>query len=215
MKSVSSSIVLDPAPSDRRPLTDTLLRLEQVHVQRHPLLQPYGVKLHSAEDKIGLSHRVFRQLGHWHKKKSTSWTTACMTWPPLQALSLTVQDYRCDQTSSVTDRSYGIENKNGVTVGDLFSVVWNTNLTRAMGLIADDGSCMGASYPYTGTTEPCLCYDTLGAQDRSWVKIDEAQVEYEALEGHRFAITDEQKAKQESDGIVRGPVDFEGTEMAS
>jgi hypothetical protein len=92
--------------------------------------------------------------------------------------------------------------------------MWSTNLKRNMGLIPDERSCKGASYPYTGEVDSCLCYDTKGAEDRASAKIDVAQAEYEAIEGHQFAVTTEEKAQQESDGLSTEPMRFEETGMA-
>jgi hypothetical protein len=49
-------------------------------------------------------------------------------------LSLTIQHERCDQKMEQPYRTRELENETGITVGDLFSVMWSTNLKCNMGL---------------------------------------------------------------------------------
>ena len=98
----------------------------------------------------------------------------------MRRLAMTVHHIRCDSRNTSAAVQLAIENPTGITCGDLFEELWNTNLKRNLGLIDDDKDCKGISYPYTGDSEKCLCYDALGPQDRAWLKVEPLRKNLEA-----------------------------------
>ena len=202
----TATIILDSDPSTRKPFTAMTVRIGDAHVQLHPLLLKYRMK-EKYNDNLALSYRLLRELHQWREQGSTSWIDMCVTSPPLRKLRVTIQRIRCDNKSNMDYISCTITNTLGVTVGDLFNVLWDTNLKRNMGLIADDRDCKGVSYPINRKQEPCSCYDIIGAQDRAWRLVEAAKTEYEVKEGRPFQSS---RCK----GFIEGVTGFETTEMA-
>ncbi|KAH4243346.1 hypothetical protein HBI06_007390 [Parastagonospora nodorum] len=80
----------------------------------------------------------------------------------MHRLILTVQHIRYDSTKASGEAKLVIENPTGITCGDLFEEIGNTNLKRNLGLIGDAKDCRGVTYPFIGDSEECLCYDNIG-----------------------------------------------------
>jgi hypothetical protein len=212
---VTASIVVDDNPKEpRQPSTSTSVHIREAEVHIHPLLQLYSFETFYVSDVFSVSYRLLRKLHQWHEQRSTSWSEMCITSPLIRHIHLIVQQSRCDDKSRLDYCIHTIENRTGVTIGDLYSAMWSTNLKCNMGLIANDKSCMGPAYPYTGEQEACLYYNTIGTQDRAWAKVASATAEYELLEGRPFESSDEGMRDLIPNVVIKVTSDIEEPEMA-
>ncbi|EAT85640.1 hypothetical protein SNOG_06989 [Parastagonospora nodorum SN15] len=139
-----ASVILDYKPDGRR---------------------PSATPMHYLDDAFSLSYRLLRPLHNLCEERSTSWHHMCITSPPMHRLILTVQHIRYDSTKASGEAKLVIENPTGITCGDLFEEIGNTNLKRNLGLIGDAKDCRGVTYPFIGDSEECLCYDNIGLPD--------------------------------------------------
>lgn len=142
----------------------------RTHVRLYPLLQRYFVgEMYSSLD-LKFSYRPLRELHDWRRKNSTLWADACIVSPPPDQLILTTRQTRCSGVRRMLSSTQKIENKNGVTIGDLFSATWSTRFKYNLGLVDNDGTCIGPSHPYSGEQESCSCYDVIGSDDQARAK---------------------------------------------
>ncbi|KAH6097807.1 hypothetical protein HBI65_076510 [Parastagonospora nodorum] len=178
--SAHASMVLDYKLDDRRPSATPTISLYKSQLELHPLLLPHRVEKHYLDDAFSLSYRLLRPLHNLCEERSTSWHHMCITSPPMRRLILTAQHIRCDSTKASSGAKLVIEKPSGITCGDLFEEIGNTNLKRNLGLIGDDQDCRGVTYPFTGDSEECLCYDTIGLPDRQWLKAETLWKDLEA-----------------------------------
>jgi hypothetical protein len=175
-----ASMVLDYTPYDRNPSATPTVSLYKSQLELHQLLLSHKVEKHYLNDAFSLSYRLLRPLHNLREERSTSWHHMCITSPPMRRLILTVQHIRCDSTKASGEAKLVIENPTGITCGDLFEEIGNTNLKRNLGLIGDDKNCRGVTYPFTGDSEERLCYDTIGLPDRQWLKAETLWKDLEA-----------------------------------
>jgi hypothetical protein len=211
---IVAGIVTDTDPADRTCYLCQSVTVNRANFMLHPLLQKYRVGETDIYEHLSLSYRLLRQLHEWRQEMSTSWSRACITSSPVRYLHLLVNHICCDNYLKTDCEPCNIENPNGVTIGDVFDAMWNTNLKHNMGLVANDKTCKGPTYPYNGVQEPCLCYDAIGAQDRAWANVAAAEAEYEAKEGRPFVSYPEKDAALITEDARGSQRSFEETDLA-
>jgi hypothetical protein len=164
----------------RFPTTDNMLSGSLRGVALHPLLAMYRDKS-KHNNHIMFRYDVLRQLRHLYISDTRSWHDMCVTEPPLSRIFV-VSDYlQCkDFDKSRGDLSIRpstgteIENPTGVTLREVFNIIWETAMPRNLGLVEDDMNCEGSTL--IGSDEKqCICYDTFRLRKRAQARMDTAE----------------------------------------
>jgi hypothetical protein len=96
----------------------------------------------------------------------------------MSKLHLTIEQIRCDNRIRDSCVEISIDTPIRITIREFSKAMWKTKLKRNMGLITGDMDCKGVSYPLHERQEKCLCYGTIGLQDRAWKKAQILEEQY-------------------------------------
>jgi len=168
------SLQFDPSTDERHPLQVAMAKPPLDMVGVHPLLLQDRMSQADQNNPFTISYLIFLKLLDFQQKSTTSWQSMCIIQPPTSKVDLVMPRYRCDQPNGTITKE--LRDDFGVTLGDLYDALEESNLPRLMGVIADDGSCAGRLWSNRATDGPqCRCYDFLGGRERTRAKLRESE----------------------------------------
>jgi hypothetical protein len=173
--------------------------VKQADMQREPWhtaeLNPFIYDCRTQKDKFGqtpiwngrlvntiVSYQLFTLFAQPKFNRPTaSWRHMLITHPPVATLALQAVTNRCDPKVPYNDldttRSRYLQNLHGVTLGEVFDALWQTDLAWNTGLVANDGRCAGAWGYSSGRRWRCACYNQTEQKEIDWEYQKKTQAE--------------------------------------
>jgi hypothetical protein len=176
------SIKFDPNLESRQPSQALKAESPLNMVAIHLILLRDRVLRHNEDDMCSVSYRLLKKLYRFKEQGTTSWQAMCITEPPISTVTLVLRRSRCDEPNAHTTKI--VSNAPGVTLIDVYNAFMSTYLPWNLGIVPDDGSCAGKTWPDEdpdSAVPSCRCYDLIGSQERSDMKVRELEAEVARL----------------------------------